>query len=48
VRGLHALIEAIVYQNRLYNISYVSPAATFANDQAHFYMTMEQSFSFLN
>ncbi len=48
VRGLHALIEAVVYQGQLYNISYVSPATTFANDQARFYSTMEQSFSFLN
>ncbi len=45
---MHAIVESVIYKNKLYVITYTStPADTFSADQTKYYLPMEQSFTFL-
>ena len=45
---LKAVVESVIYKDKLYTISYVSsPDKTFASDRSAYYTPMEQSFTFL-
>jgi hypothetical protein len=44
--GKSATVEATKYNNQLYYMVYASPIASFQNNVAHYFTTMEQSFTF--